>query len=81
MKQVIGTRKMIVIMWCVAAITIIVGMHLYWRIPIDWPSLSAMGLISGLGGVHVFKQGSIDSKLPGLPWGNTFNGKDIKPNE
>lgn len=58
--QVIGIRKMLVIMSCVAGITYIVCS----KDVIDNATSYCVSLIAALGGVHVWKQGEIDKKKP-----------------
>lgn len=56
--QVIGIRKMLVIMSCVAGITYIVCS----KDVIDNATAYCISLIAALGGFHVSKQGQIDEK-------------------
>jgi hypothetical protein len=58
--QVIGIRKMAVIMWCVMAIAIIMLAHVKADMPLDASDLAGLSMITALGGVHMYKQGLID---------------------
>jgi hypothetical protein len=58
-NAVIGIKRMGVILWCVAAITLIVFLNLHYAEPTGAPSITAMTLIAALGGVDVWKQGRI----------------------
>ena len=59
-KAAMGTRKMIVVFWCVLAITAIVYMHIAYCEDIGYGGLVAMMLIAALGGVDAWKQGLLD---------------------
>lgn len=56
--QVIGIRKMLVIMFCVAGICFIA----YNRPKLDQMDCFVCGLIAGLGGYHSWRQGIIDKE-------------------
>lgn len=60
--QVIGIRKMAVIVWCAACITVVMCAYLYCDKQVDVPAITGMSLIAGLGGFHSYKQGLIDGK-------------------
>jgi uncharacterized membrane protein len=62
-KAVIGIRKMGVIMWCVMAIVVVVFLHLHYDKEISNHTIAIVTVIAGLGGVHIVKQGQIDSNL------------------
>jgi hypothetical protein len=60
-SAVMGIRKMSVIMFCVAAIIVLVFLHMHYGKEIDQNSLFLAGIVAALGGVHIFKQGQIDA--------------------
>jgi len=60
MPQVIGLRKMLVIMSCIAGICFIA----YSKKELNQSDIFVCGLIASLGGVHVWRQGLIDEKKP-----------------
>lgn len=59
-NAVMGIKRMGVILWCVAAIVLIVFLHLHYAEDLKAPSITAMTLIAAMGGVDVWKQGRID---------------------
>lgn len=56
-----GIKRMGVILWCVLAITAIIGLHLYFKEDIKAGAITAMTLIAALGGVDVWKQNRSDT--------------------
>ena len=56
-NAVIGIKRMGVILWCVAAIVMIIYLHLSYETDMAYPSITAMTLIAAMGGVDVWKQG------------------------
>lgn len=58
--NIIGIRKMIVIVWCSLCITCIEVSHILWCEPSSPVTLTICTLIAGLGGFHVYRQGVID---------------------
>ena len=63
--KVIGLRKMAVIMWCAAMITIIVVFHVCYDKSLGAAEITTMTLIAGLGGFHSYKQGQTDVIING----------------
>lgn len=59
-KLPIGSRRMIVLLWCVTAIVGIVFMHVAKDVQMEYGALIAMMLVAALGGVDVWKQGMLD---------------------
>ncbi len=53
--KIIGTRKMIVIMWCVTALTTIIMYYASKEKTLGAAEITCMSMITALGGVHTFK--------------------------
>jgi len=60
--NVIGWRKMAVLMWCTSCITVVLLGYMYKNQALTATDITAISLIAGLGGYHVHKQHQIDSK-------------------
>lgn len=60
--QIIGIRKMAVIMWCASCVTVIEIVHVLKAVPSDATTITVCALIAGLGGFHAYRQGLIDKQ-------------------
>lgn len=53
--KIIGTRKMIVNLCCIVALTIVILTYVLTKTPIDASALLGMSMIPAIGGVHTLK--------------------------
>lgn len=58
--KVIGIRKMAVIIWCAAMITVVMVVYACLGATLGTPEIMGITLIAGLGGFHSYKQDADD---------------------
>lgn len=61
--SVFGWRKMVVIVWCATTIATVLIFCIVNKAQITNEILLGLGLIAGLGGLHNYTQGKVDTAI------------------